>query len=122
MSKRELRRHLGSMMTGIAIWVTSLLVLLVASVAATQGQTNATHDAAPATTAFHHQMDALNEKLSDILARPLPTTAESVSSSTVFGTVFPRGVNLPPEDLVMTVIIASTLLALGPLTLLTLRL
>ena len=122
MSTREPKHYVESMMIRIAISVATFLILLVTPVAAIQDQTDGTHDATPVTTAFHYQLDALNEKLADIPARPVPTTADLLSSSTVFGTVFPHGVNLPPEGPIVTVIFASTLLALGLLTLLTLRL
>ena len=107
MSTRELKHDLESRMIRIAISVTTFLALLVAPAAAQQGQTelqgqtDAMHDAALATAALDLQLDALNKKLAEILARPLPTT-EELLSSTLYGTVdrrtnFPRGINLPPE-------------------------
>ena len=58
--------------------------------------------------------------------RPLPTTAD-VLASAVLGKVdgrtdLPRNIDLLPEGLIVNVIIASTLFALGPLTLVMLRL
>ena len=101
MSTRELKHDLESRMIRIAISVPTFLALLVAPAGAIQAQDDALHDGAPVTAAFDQQLDALNKKLAEIMVRPLPTTADLLSS-TLYSTVerrtkFPIRFNLPPE-------------------------